>query len=60
MEEQILPLWVSFNLVEDEGQILRQVAQTDVAEGVGSRRLDLFAVVVEAVQNGLLESGIFA
>ena len=60
MEKQILPLGMIFDLVENEGQILGQVAQTDVTEGVRGSGLDLFAVVIEAVQTCLLESGILA
>ena len=60
MKKQVLSLRLSLNLVEDERKVLGQVAETDVAEGVGSRGLDLLAVVVEAVQNGLLKSGILA
>ena len=60
MQKQVLPLWLCFNLIEDEGQVLLQVAQADVAEGIGCCRLDLLAVVVETFQNGFLQAGVLA
>ena len=49
VEQQVLPLGLSLDLVEDEGQVLGQVAQGDVPEGVAGSRLDLLTGMVEGV-----------
>ena len=60
MQKKVLPLRLGLDLVQDEGEVLGQVAEADVAEGVGCGRLDLFAAVVEAIQNGLLQASVLA
>ena len=60
MQKQILPLWLRFNLIQDKGQVLLQVAQADVAKGVGGGRLHLLTVVVETFQNGFLQASVLA
>ena len=55
MKEEILSPGLSLDLVEDEGKILRQVAQGNVTEGVTGRRLDLFRGVTECAEDRGLE-----
>ena len=55
MQKQILPPGLSLNLVEDEGKVLREVAQGEVTERVTSRRLDLLRVVTERAEDSGLE-----
>lgn len=60
MKKEVLSLRLRLDLVEDERQVLSQIAETDVAEGVGRGGLDLLAVVVEAVKDRLLQAGVLA
>ena len=46
---------LSLDLVEDEGKVLRQVAQGNVTEGVAGRRLDLLRGVTECAEDRGLE-----
>lgn len=43
VEKQVLLLRLSVDLGEDEDQVLVEIAHRDVAQGVGSSGLDLFA-----------------
>lgn len=60
MQKQVLPFGLRFNLVEHEGHVIAQVAQTDVAKCIGGGRFDFLTVVVEALQDDILEAFDFA
>ena len=55
MKQEILPFGMSFDLIKDEWQILLQISQTQIAQGIGRRRFDFFVRVVEAFQDDVLK-----
>jgi len=58
VEEEVLALGVGVDLVEDEGDVLGEVADSEVAEGVGGSRFDLFDGGGEGVEDDELELGV--
>lgn len=48
------------NLAQNEGQILFEVAQTEIPQSIGGCLLDLLVRMVKALQNGSLQIDILA
>ncbi len=57
MEQQVLPPGLGADIVQDEVQVLPQVAQGDVAERVAGGGLHLLGRVVEGGEEGGFEVG---
>ena len=50
-----MPLWLRFDLIEDEWQIFFEIAQTDVAKSIGGRVFHFLVWMVKAVHNNCLK-----
>ena len=58
MKQQILPLGLRVNLFEDDGKVKVEVAEADVAQGVGGGTLNVLVAVVETVEDDSADIGI--